>query len=354
MQGVLHKTLIIRLSSIGDIILSSPLVRLLRGRFPDIRIDYLVKSQYADLVRHNPHISHVMEFPDRGTIGDLIRLRRSISSAGYDLVLDIHDSIRSRFLTAGLPATRRINKRKLARTILVNFKKDVYSRFGGAPGVADRYLEIVQDLGIRNDQRGPEVFVPQWTRVSVDAMLSGETIDAGISCVGICPSAKHGNKMWPADRFADAAGQLALKTGRPILVFGSADERNRCAEIIGLIRTAYPGVRAVNLAGLTTLLEMASAMARCAVVVTNDTGLMHLATARGIPTVAIFGPTVRQFGFFPQAANSIVVEQHGLSCRPCTHIGLPTCPKGHFHCMTLTTTAAVVDAALAVMAGPAS
>jgi heptosyltransferase-2 len=70
--------------------------------------------------------------------------------------------------------------------------------------------------------------------------------------------------------------------------------------------------------------------------------------------VAIFGPTVRQFGFFPQTANSIVVEQHDLSCRPCTHIGLPTCPKGHFHCMTLTTTAAVVDAALGVVAGPVS
>jgi lipopolysaccharide heptosyltransferase II len=352
MQGVLHRTLIIRLSSIGDIILSSPLVRLLHTRFPDIWIDYLVKSQYADLVRHNPYISRVIEFPDGGTIADLMRQRRDIAASAYDLVLDIHDSIRSRILTFGLSAPRRINKRKIARTLLVFLKRDFYHRFGDAPPLTDRYLETVHDYALENDGRGPEVFLPEETRGAVDAMLAAESIDARTTCIGICPSARHGNKMWPAERFSNAAAQLAQKTRRPVLVFGSRDEIQRCSEITESLRAGSDIIRAVNLAGRTSLLETAAAMDRCAVVVANDTGLMHLASARGIPVVAIFGPTVRQFGFFPQAGNSIVIEQNNLSCRPCTHVGLPGCPRGHFSCMMRTTTAAVVDAALALLSEP--
>jgi len=345
MQGVLHKTLIIRLSSVGDVVLSSPLVRALHGRFPDCQIDFLVKSEYADLVRHNPHITQVIQFPGGGTIGDLVRLRRTIRSSGYDLIVDIHDSIRSRYLSAGTGKVTRVNKRKIARTLLVNFKLDMYPRFGGAPDVAARYLETLLPWGVTDDGGAPELFFPESVREAVDRLLSAAHLAPGTMCIGVCPCARHGNKMWPADRFAESAGHLAEKRGLPVLLFGGADEKEMCAAIESLIRTGHPHARVLNLAGNLSLPETGSAMDRCAVVLANDTGLMHIAEARGVPVVAIFGPTVGEFGFFPRGARSAVVEHPGLYCRPCTHIGLPRCPLGHFRCMKEITAGAVNDVA---------
>ncbi len=333
MQGVLHKTLIIRLSSVGDVVLSSPLVRALHARYPDCRIDFLVKAEYADLVRFNPHVAHVLQFPGGGTLGDLVRLRRTVISSRYDLIIDIHDSIRSRFLSAGAGTVTRVNKRKFARTLLVNFKLDVYDRCGGAPDVAARYLEALLPWGVPDDGGGPELFFPSEVNASVERLLGAERLPSGTMCIGVCPCARHGNKMWPAERFAESAGRLSERHGLPILLFGGGDEREMCGAIESIINRARPSARVLNLAGRLSLLETACAMDRCAVVLANDTGLMHIAEARGVPLVAVFGPTVREFGFFPRGARSAVVELSGLACRPCTHIGLPRCPLGHFRCM---------------------
>ncbi|MEW6510803.1 MAG: lipopolysaccharide heptosyltransferase II [Bacteroidota bacterium] len=351
MEDVLHKTLIIRLSSVGDVVLSSPLVRALRGRFPSCQIDYCVKSAYADLVRHSPHLSHVIEFPDHGGLADLLRLRSRIASAGYDLIIDIHDSIRSRLLCAGSRRVVRVNKRKFARMLLVRFKVDVYDRFGGAPGVAERYLETVRPFGVLNDRKGLDLFIPGEARASVDSLLAEEHLLKGTPCIGICPSAKHGNKMWPAERFAAAAGALASQLGAAILLFGGETDRARCDHIALLIQREFTGPQVINLAGWSSLIETAAALERCRVVLTNDTGLMHIAAARGVKLVAMFGPTVRRFGFFPPEATSRVVEQQNLSCRPCTHIGLPRCPKRHFRCMKDTSVETVVAAAAGLLEG---
>jgi heptosyltransferase-2 len=345
MQGVLHKTLIIRFSSVGDVVLASPLLRALHGRYPDCQIDFLVKAEYADLVRFNPHVAHVIRFPGAGTLGDLVRLRRTVISSRYDLIIDIHDSIRSRFLSSGAGNVTRVNKRKIARTLLVNFKLDLYDRFGGAPDVAARYLETVLPLGVEDDGRGPELFFPPELRASVEGLLSAEHISPGMMCIGVCPCARHGNKVWPGERFAESAGRLAEQHGLPVLLFGGEDEREMCGAISSMISGGYPRARVLNLAGRLSLLETGCAMDRCAVVLANDTGLMHIAEARGVPVVAIFGPTVREFGFFPRGARAAVVENSGLYCRPCTHIGLPRCPLGHFRCMKEITPGAVIDGA---------
>jgi len=345
MQDVLHKTLIIRLSSVGDVVLSSPLVRALHGRYPDCQIDFLVKEEYADLVRFNPHVAHVIQFPGGGTLGDLIRLRRTVTASGYDLIIDIHDSIRSRFLTSGAGRVTRVNKRKIARTLLVSFKTDLYDWFGGAPDVAARYLETLLPWGIRDDGGGAELFFPPDLGARVEQLLGAEGLPPGAMCIGVCPCARHGTKMWPAERFAQSAGDLSRRHGFPLLLFGAEDEREMCGAIGTMIRNARPDVSVLNLAGRFSLLESACAMDRCRVVLANDTGLMHIAGARGVPVVAVFGPTVRQFGFFPRGARAAVVEHPGLSCRPCTHIGLPRCPRGHFRCMNEIAPDSVTEAA---------
>jgi len=322
------KALIIRFSSVGDILLSTLLIRTFRSRFPGCQLDFLVKDQYADLVRYNPNLSNVISFPSGGSLGDLSRLKTTIRSARYDLVIDIHDSLRSRFLTFGHRATVRVNKRKTARFILIKTGVDVYSHFGGAPPVAERYLETVKHLGVSDDQKGLEIFFPEETKTGIESRFGLKT-----EMVGVAPGSLHKNKMWPADRFAQTAIQIAKEKRMGILLFGSGKDREQCDAIESRVRTEAPEIRVENTAGQTSLLEAAALLDHCAIVLTNDSGLMHLAAARKRKVLAVFGPTVRQFGFFPVGTANVVVEHSGLSCRPCTHIGLETCPRGHFKCM---------------------
>jgi heptosyltransferase-2 len=345
MQGVLHTTLIIRLSSVGDIVLSSPLVRSLHARHPGCRIDFLTKSAYADLVRYNPHVARVIEFPEGGSFAELRRLRHAIASSGYDLIIDIHDSIRSRLLCAGMPHVVRIHKRRIARALLVRCKIDLYDRFGGAPPVTERYIETVASYGVTNDGGGPDLWTPASARSAAETILQGEGIRSGNTCIGVCGAARHWTKIWPAERFAEAAGGLASRRHMPVLLFGSADDREHCAAIARMIAASFPGTAVVDLAGRMPLLETAVAMEHCALILTNDTGLMHIATARRVPVVALFGSTVRQFGFFPPPALGTVVERSDLACRPCTSIGRSTCPKKHFRCMNDISVAMVIAAA---------
>ncbi len=335
------KALIIRFSSVGDIILSSLLVRVFRRTFPDCGLDFAVKTTYADLVRHNPYITNVIEFPEGGSFAELARMRTMIRETGYDLIMDIHDSLRSRVITFGHPRTFRINKRKLARFLLVKTGLNLYPRLGGSPGVAERYLESVRRLGVVDDGNGLEVFFPSGTALRADSLLGGRQDPF----VGIAPGSIHGNKMWLPDRFARAALTIALEKRAGIMLFGSGREKDRCDEIENLLRAERPELAVVNTAAKTSLLEVAALMDRCLVVLTNDSGLMHLAAARKRPVVAVFGPTVKEFGFFPTGTMSRVVEHPTLYCRPCTHIGLKECPKGHFRCMTEIEPDAVLTAA---------
>jgi len=341
----MDNVLIIRFSSVGDILLSSLLLRVFRQRFPACRLDYLVKDTFGELVRHNPNVSSVIEFPAEGSFRDLKALKSKLRTNQYDFVIDIHDSLRSRYLCLGEPNVVRINKRKLARFILVKTKRNLYPTFGGAPSVAERYLEPVAHLGVENDGGGLEVYFPHETRARTVQLLLPVSSNGEDTVIGLAPSAVHANKMWNANGFSEAALSLARERRVGIILFGSENDRARCDAIEGFIGEQAPETRVLNLAGRTTLLEAAAVMDRCSIVITNDSGLMHLASARKRKVVALFGPTVREFGFFPYGTESTVVETHGLSCRPCTHIGLPQCPKGHFRCMNDLTPARVVAAA---------
>lgn len=333
MQEPFHKTLIVRFSSVGDIVLSSLLVRAFRQRFLHAQIDYLVKSEFAELVRYNPHVSHVLEFPQNGRFADLADIRRRIVNEKYDLIVDLHDSLRSRFICAGSPRVVRVRKRKIARFILVKSKWNMYELFGGAPSVAERYLETVQPLGVANDGKGLEVFVPAETGSRMRDLLDDSGFSEGMHMIGICPSAKHNTKMWLKEGFAETASTLALKYNRPIVLFGSLEDQHRCRDIEEMIQQRSANIPVVNLAGKHSLTETAAAMDHCSIVITNDSGLMHIAAARKRKVVAIFGSTVKKFGFSPYGTESIVVENDSLWCRPCTHIGRAACPKGHFKCM---------------------
>lgn len=350
MNVAIDKTLIIRLSSIGDIVLMSPLIRALRRRFPQGHLDVLVKAAYADLVRYSPHVSRVLEFPDSSDLSTLFSFRRMVRNAGYDLVVDIHDSLRSRVLCLGSRSSIvRINKRKLARVALVRWKLNLPHLSGGFPPVAERYLETVKRFGVEDDGKGLDLFIPQEVEDRVAMLLKSEGLERGNSAIGVAPSARHNTKMWHGERFARAAATLAMQQRSTIVLFGGKDDVLRCTEVAREITREANAVRVINLAGRTSLLEAAAAMDYCRVVLCNDSGLMHIAAARKKKVVAIFGSTVKELGFFPYRTESIVVENAGLPCRPCSHIGLPSCPKEHFRCMNDITVDQVVDAVRRIM-----
>jgi lipopolysaccharide heptosyltransferase II len=349
MERILTKTLIVRLSSVGDIVLSSLLIRTLHSRFPQCQIEYLVKEEYADLVRYNPHVAKTIIFPSHGSLADLCRLRGSVRRSGYDLLIDIHDSLRSRVLCLGARRVVRIRKRKIARFALVHFRWDLYRHFGGSPNVALRYCEPLEVLGVSDDGAGLDLYVPEEAQKRARHVLQAHGIVEGQPVLGVCPSARHATKMWLPERFAEAAYRLGASHAMTVVLFGDTGERARCEAIAEEMHRHSPGIPVAVLAGKLSLLETAAAMDACTLVVTNDSGLMHIAAARKRKVVAVFGSTVRQFGFMPFGTESRIAENADLPCRPCTHIGRDQCPRGHFRCMNDVTVHQLVSQADALL-----
>jgi heptosyltransferase-2 len=329
--------LIIRLSSLGDIILASPLIRILRSKYPAAQIDLLVKPQYAEVMRSNPHLSTIIELS-----GDLAPLGARLCASRYDLLIDIHNSLRSRYLRwrAHPRAVRVVNKYALRRFLLVHFKWNLYR---GVIPVAERYLAAGGNL--LNDGLGLEVFLPDQVGAAVSARLSSTRLETADRVIGFAPTARHFTKRWPPERFVELGVQLARARKVKILLFGGRDEADYCGDIAQMINASLGSAVAESVAGKFSLLETAAAFDRCHLVVSNDTGLMHLAAARRRKVVAIFGSSVREFGFLPYGTEHTLLEAAGVACRPCSHVGRATCPKGHFRCMKEIQVAEVAAAA---------
>ncbi len=318
------RILVIRFSSIGDILLATPLLRLLRQRFSGARIDMVIKEQYKPLLAHNPYIDSLYTLNTPGSFRELRDLRKRLPK-DYDLVVDIHNNLRSRYLTFRMRGKRKICKHKFKRFLLVAFNFNVYRKI---TPVYRRYLQTVTKWGITDDGEGLELYVDESVNKRISTWLDAQDVRPQKTIVGIVPGASFWNKRWPVEKFSAVCEHLCANCDARILLFGSSDEQH----IAQAIAESF-GKKAVNCAGELSLIETACALSRCDAVITNDSGLMHMATALKIPTVAIFGPTTRELGFFPTGPNTAVVERPDLYCRPCTHIGMNRCPEKHFRCM---------------------
>ena len=343
------KTLVIRFSSIGDIVLSSPLVRVMRSRFPDGQIDYVTRKEYGELVKSNQNLNHTFEFDASLGFDGLRALKKRIREEKYDLLVDIHDSLRSKYLRSlRSPGRVVVNKRVLERSILVNLKKNIYRE---AVHVVDRYIETLKEFGVTNDGKGLELHIPDEILFGVAGKIATLKLNRFEKVIGICPGARHFTKRWPVDRFARVGATLARTLDAKVLLFGGTSDEPICTQICREINEQVGVERASSFCGQLRLLETAAAMEYCDVIITNDTGLMHIATAMHKKIVAIFGSTVREFGFFPYDPSAIVLEKPGLECRPCSHIGRGECPEKHFKCMVEITEDEVLARSKALLAG---
>jgi len=329
------KILVIRLSSIGDILLSSPFIRQVKKHFPTAKIDYLIKDQFSELMRYNPHINriHTIRVTKKA---ELKTLKQQLKNNGYHIIFDLHNNLRSNYLKRGIAAgsTHAIRKNKIKQLLLVSLKINCYGKIIAIP---ERYRQVAADYNLQDDSQGLELF---WQSEHHDAALkkAQETgLPADDRYICMAPGAAHFTKRWPLDCFVRLCEIIKHTYQLKIVVLGGENDKKQGQYLA-------KDKKIIDLTGRLSLLESAVILSRAKAVVTNDTGLMHMATAVNIPVVALFGSTVREFGFFPYMGKSRVLENKKLSCRPCTHIGRKQCPKKHFECMQSISSNDVFDA----------
>ena len=307
---------LVRFSSIGDILLTTPLVRALRRRHPDAHLVYVTKRAHAPLVSDNPHLSAVVALEPGEPLGQLAARLRAL---GPTHALDLHGTTRALVLRTLLRCRwSGYRKRELARAILIGLKLNVYGRHVPVP---ERYFEAARHLDVRPDGGPPEFYLGASARARVHHWLREHGLDAA-PLAALAPGAAHATKRWPIANWVALAERLRTAGIHPIVV-GGPDDR-------GLAQQFGPSANVS--AGAFTLQETGALLAHARVAISGDTGVMHMATAVGTPVVALFGPTVEQFGFFPYRAPAVVL-QRDLRCRPCSAAGSARCPLGHHRCL---------------------
>ncbi len=311
------------------------MIRCVREKHPKAQIDFLVKHQFQDLLATNPHLNNVIVFEKAGQGKPLRELRSRIRSEGYDWIIDIHRNLRSLYLSRGSGANlvTRHSKKIFYRSMLVYLGINLYPE---VEPVMLRYFRAVNGRGIQYDGMQTEIPVPDGYGSALADRFPGLAGDRWT--LTICPGASFANKRWLPDRFLEVAKFYSGTRGAQILFLGGAGDSDLCAGLASEISGS------INLAGELSLLESAAILKGSNLVVTNDSGMMHLAQSQKVPLVAIFGPTTRELGYFPMPEQSAVVEAD-VACRPCTHNGLDHCPKRHFRCMREISAEMILEAA---------
>jgi ADP-heptose:LPS heptosyltransferase len=310
------KLLVLRFSSIGDIVLTSPILRCVKEQVPGVELHFATKSAFADLVRYNPHVDRVHELSD--DLGDLIS---RLKAERFDAVIDLHHNVRTARIKRALGvAANSFPKLNIEKWLLVNFKHDRMPRIH----IVDRYLSTVAYLGVKNDQRGLELHIPA-DRV-VDLSTLPVAHQAGYTALAI--GAAHATKRLPQHRLI----ALAKLLEGPIVLIGGPEDRTEASAIANAV-----GGRVFDATGKYDILGSASLIQQARSVIAHDSGAMHIACAFNKPVVSIWGNTVPLFGmgpYMPQhPERAQIAEVQGLPCRPCSKIGFDRCPKGHFRCM---------------------
>lgn len=319
------KILIVRLSSIGDIILTTPLIRQVRQRFPSAQIDFLIKEEFIELISTNSHISNIIRYRKKNGLSELREIKNRIQQTRYDLFIDIHKNFRSYYLRFFSHASKKKTYRKFIfkRSLLVWFGLNMYKEI--LP-VYERYFIALQSFEIKYDNKGTELRVPEDKIKKIQSLLTEKNCVRS-PLVLICPGASSENKKWLPEKFSRMADELCKKKNTSIILHGGKSDIQTCNKIQNMMRHS-----AVNLAGSLSLLESAALAHSSDLVITNDSGMMHIAQSQKKQVIAIFGPTTKELGYFPMPEKSIVIENN-IPCRPCTHNGLNKCPKKHFKCM---------------------
>ncbi len=307
------KVLIIRFSSIGDIVLTTPIIRCVRLQL-DAEVHVLTKRSFASLLEVNPHVETVHTISD-----SLDPVLTRLKTEEFDLVIDLHKNLRSWQVRRSLRCpSLTFGKLNFQKWLLTGLKIDRLPR----KHLVDRYFDALAPLGVINDGEGLDFFVSDEDRVDPQQWVRGPF-------VAVALGAAHSTKQMPVDLLVSILEEVRL----PVLLLGGPGD----VQMGQAVMSHFNRPAIVNLAGQLTLGGSADVIRQSAVVLTPDTGLMHIAAAFDKPIVSVWGNTVPAFGMYPYLTAGDIRERRfevmDLSCRPCSKIGFEKCPKGHFRCM---------------------
>jgi len=312
----------------GDVILTLPLVQLLHDRLPGAQITVVTTPAAAPLLEGHPAVTRALPYDKRGIdagIRGLVRMAARLRALRCDAALIPHRSLRSALVAAMARIPVRIGFDRSAGRVLLTHRV----RYVPSDHEIARNLALARGLGI--DAGGvllPRLYPSAADARSVDAFLRRYSPVPDGERIAVAPGSVWATKRWPAEKYGALIGQLAERGLHAVLV-GGAEDRELCTRIAHMA----PGAAAADAAGRFSLAGSAALIARCRALVANDSAPVHIASAMGVPVVAVFGPTLPSFGFAPAGPGGVVVETAGLACRPCSIHGGNRCPTGTFDCM---------------------
>ena len=338
------KILVLRFSSIGDIVLTTPVLRGLKQQVPGAQVHFCTKPAYRSILESNPYVDKTHYLT--GTLGELVK---ELKAEKFDYVVDLHNNLRTNMLKLrlGVQASS-FDKLNLQKWLLVRFKVNTLPHVH----IVDRYLAAAAPLGVRNDGKGLDYFIPN--RDEVDLQVLPTEFQRGYVAFAI--GAQHATKRLPVERMIE----LCTLLRRPVVLLGGPEDEST-GHVIELhfehqqAIAETPAPRTVpdspyyfprrnfenraaktliyNACGQFSLNQSASLVRQAQFVVSHDTGLMHIAAAFKKEIFSVWGNTVPAFGMYPYRTEFRILEREGLSCRPCSKIGYAKCPLGHFKCM---------------------
>ncbi len=336
------RILIIQTAFIGDVILSTPLVKFLRKTLPNSFISFLLIPETKNVLENNPHLNEVLVYDKRKKrgIGSFLQIRTKIRERRFDLAVIPHRSLRSALLAylSGIP--ERIGFDKSAGSFLFTHKV-VYPL---NVHEVDRNLALLSDFSYHLTDTTPELFPSSGDFSCARKLLFDSGIREEDKIVGVAPGSVWATKRWLPVRFAEVSQLLMEKAGVKVVFLGSEDDRRLCQGIADMMKDK-PAI----LAGKTDILQSAAIISFCEVILSNDSAPVHIASAMRRPVVAIFGSTIPEFGFAPYGKGHVVIQRK-MDCRPCGIHGREKCPQKHFRCMKDITTEEVFQAILSRLA----
>ncbi len=308
------KILVIRFSSIGDIVLTSPVLRCLKKQMPQARVHYLTKKRNADLLEANPYIDHIHLFDN-----DLDATINELRKERFDLIIDLHHNLRTlqvkRKLRVWAYSFRKLNFLKfLFASLKINLLPKMH--------IVDRYLDTVKHLDIKNDEQGLDYFIPEYEEFPLETLP--EAYKNGF--IALVLGGTYFTKRLPASKYRS----ILDMPNKKFILLGGKHEKEIATEIIN-----WQTGNVLDYVGKLTINQSATLIRESSLVITNDTGLMHIAAAFRKKILSVWGNTVPEFGMVPYFPDpqSEILEVKNLSCRPCSKLGYHKCPKKHFRCM---------------------
>jgi len=321
------KILIIRFSSIGDIVLTSPIVRCLKQQLEgDVEVHFLTKKQYLQVVENNPYIFKIHTI--QKSTGEVVE---ELKKEHFDYIIDLHKNIRSKRVINQLKCLSfSFDKLNYKKWLLTNFKIDKLPKIH----IVDRYFEGIKSLGVSNDKKGLDYFIAEKDKVALNDLP--KTFQKGYIAFAI--GAQHATKRLPMHKIIS----ICKKINQPIILLGGKEDKATATQIEKAV-----GSNIYNACGKYNINQSASLVKQSKVLITHDTGLMHIGVALGVKIISVWGNTVPAFGMYPYYPNNpekfVIVENNNLSCRPCSKLGYDKCPKKHFKCMEEIEESLIVD-----------